>query len=185
MGALSGNSLKKGLTVNEPTNKVNAVVAEAMQAWQLSISCAIAPTLATTLIRDYGYPIALDAAKASNSGYNALLVASALSKDRCPSGIKAAIAAGPDPESVDLTAIQFEDCGQDFDWWICDPEGVVLESIVFQSTVWAGCRVTNLIGLRPGHLVTYAWKGDDSGHENTLNYKAVSIVKSTELCPKK
>jgi hypothetical protein len=154
-------------------------VAEAMQAWQLSISCQINPTLATMLIREYGYPIALEAAKASTRGHSAMEIASVLRNDDCPSGIREAIAAWPDPKLVELTAIKFEACGQDFDWWVCDPDGVVLESIVFQTPVWAGCRVTNLIGLVLGNPVNFEWK-DDSGYKRTLKYNVVSIVKSTK-----
>lgn len=51
--------------------------------------------------------------------------------------------------------IHFEDHGQDFLTWQLDNNGVVVDSLPFQASTWAGVRVKPHKGLKVGDCVQY------------------------------
>lgn len=67
--------------------------------------------------------------------------------------------------------ITFEDCGQDFLWWVIDENGLVIDCGPFQASVWVG-SVVDLDTLEEWEPVCFDSK---SGEYLCLNYVVESI----------
>lgn len=70
-----------------------------------------------------------------------------------------------------MKKIHFEDKGQDFLWWIIDPEGKVIDCGPFQKSFWVGSAVF-LPDLEVGEPITYM---NRFGDDRILNYAVTKI----------
>jgi hypothetical protein len=70
-----------------------------------------------------------------------------------------------------MKKIHFEDCGQDFLWWIIDDEGNVVDCGPFQASVWVGSTVY-MDELEVGEPPMF---NSRFGDDQLLNYSVTKI----------